>query len=52
MSGQLDMEDPVILYREAPDCGKTKYHSIGEHGKPCMECGAVQLWVHEEDSNE
>ena len=33
------------LYREADDCQITKSHSLGEHGKPCQECGAEQIWV-------
>ena len=34
------------LYRKADDCQITKPHSLGEHGKPCQECGAEQIWVH------
>ena len=33
------------LYRIADDCQITKSHSLGEHGKPCLECGAEQIWV-------
>ena len=33
------------LYRKADDCQITKSHSLGEHGKPCLECGAEQMWV-------
>ena len=33
------------LFREADDCQITKSHYLGEHGKPCLECGAEQMWV-------
>ena len=33
------------LYRKADDCQITKPHYLGEHGRPCLECGAEQIWV-------
>ena len=34
------------LYRAAEDCEVgCIHHWIGEHGKPCLECGAEQIWV-------
>ena len=33
------------LYRKAEDCVFGTRHWVGEHGKPCLECGAEQIWV-------
>ena len=43
VNAALEGDEP--LYREADDCGFVTAHSIGEHGKPCQDCGAERMWV-------